>query len=166
MSARLIYQGVFVLLTLTACAGKQVPLSNESAPPPESRKPEAGVEAPTSEKDLIAAVDLANSVFFPPSGTTVDAAGRQRLIAHAARLKENPELMVTLVGHTDDLGSSSYNLAIAEQRVNAVYAILRSQGVPLTQIQRYSIGSEQTGRGCKSADCRRSMRRVQLMFSQ
>lgn len=164
MSARLIYQGVFVLLTLAACAGKQVPLSNESAPPPESRKPVA--EAPTSEKDLIAAVDLENSVFFPSSGTTVDAAGRQRLIAHAARLKENPELMVTLVGHTDDLGSSSYNLAIAEQRVNAVYAILRSQGVPLTQIQRYSIGSEQTGRGCKSADCRRSMRRVQLMFSQ
>lgn len=164
MSARLIYQGVFVLLTLAACAGKQLPLSNESATPPESRKPVA--EAPTSEKDLIAAVDLENSVFFPSSGTTVDAAGRQRLIAHAARLKENPELMVTLVGHTDDLGSSSYNLAIAEQRVNAVYAILRSQGVPLTQIQRYSIGSEQTGRGCKSADCRRSMRRVQLMFSQ
>jgi len=133
-----------------------------------SRKPDIVpvAEGASSEKDLIAAVDVENSVFFISSGTTVDAAGRQRLIEHAARLKENPELMVTLVGHTDNLGSSSYNLAIAEQRVNAVYAILRSQGVPLTQIHRYSIGSEQMGRGCKSAQCRKKMRRVQLLFSQ
>ena len=153
-----------MLLTLAACAGTPVPLSSGAAPAAESRKPVA--EAPTSEKDLIAAVDLENSVFFPSSGTTVDAAGRQRLIAHAARLKENPEITVTLVGHTDNLGSSSYNLAIAEQRVNAVYAILRSQGVPLTQIHRYSIGSEQMGRGCKSPQCHKNMRRVQLQFSQ
>lgn len=118
------------------------------------------------EKTLKSAVDRENSVFFPPDGTTVDAEGRRKLVEHAARLKADPSLSVTLVGHTDDLGSPSYNLAIAEQRVNSVFSILRAQGVPVTQLRRYGMGSEAMGRACRSPECRALMRRVELDYGR
>lgn len=166
MSLHNLSLGLFAALILAACAGTPAPkdeaVSTEAVA---ARKP-ATPEPVVGEDKLIAAVDVENSVFFPSSGTAVDADGRRRLLEHAARLKANPDLVVTLVGHTDNLGSPSYNLAIAEQRVNAVYAVLRSQGVPLIQIRRYGVGSEQMGLGCKSAQCRRKMRRVQLHYGE
>lgn len=158
--------GLFAALTLAACAGAPAPKDEAASTEAVAARKAAAPEPVVGEDKLIAAVDVENSVFFPSSGTAVDADGRRRLLEHAARLKANPDLVVTLVGHTDNLGSPSYNLAIAEQRVNAVYAVLRSQGVPLIQIRRYGVGSEQMGLGCKSAQCRRQMRRVQLHYGE
>lgn len=151
---------------LSACglAPQQESVATQSSARVTAQKSEVASGPVVSEKQLIAAVDEANSIFFPADGVTVDAEGRRRLIEHAARLKASPDKSVMLVGHTDDLGSPSYNLAIAEQRVNAVYAVLRSQGVPPIQIRRYGVGAEQGGPACKSAACRRAMRRVQLIF--
>lgn len=129
-------------------------------------RPASPAAQPLSEKQLIAAVDGANNVFFPPDGTAVNDAGRSVLAAYAARLKADPELQVILVGHTDDLGSPSYNLAIAEQRVNAVYAILRGLGVPMTQIRRYGVGNEKVELACQSIQCQSKMRRVELVIEQ
>lgn len=181
MSYRLIVQAMLFALTLNACA----PVANVKDEAPEQEQTTSSVRAsdkrsatvstkistelatpPLSEKALIAAVNDENSIFFPPAGTTVDARGHARLMEHANRLKASPDLVVTLIGHTDDLGSPSYNLAIAEQRVNAVYAILRSQRVPVTQIRRYGVGNEEMERACKSEACRSKMRRVELVFGE
>ncbi|WP_306607435.1 OmpA family protein [Azonexus sp.] len=175
MSYRLIAQGVLFSLALSACS--QLPPALQEVVPSSMRvsvgnkvSPELAAPPPArssvSEKTLIAEVDAEHSIFFPSSGVTVDSEGRARLIEHANRLKASPDLVVTLIGHTDDLGSPSYNLAIAEQRVNAVYAILRSQRVPLTQIRRYGVGNEQMDRACKSEACRKKMRRVELVFGE
>lgn len=153
-------------LLLGACA----------SPPPVAEKPvEAPVQAEPAkpvanplldEKAAMAAVDTENSVFFHSSDSTLDAAGRQRVLEHAARLKADPDLAVTLVGHADHLGSRSYNLAIAEQRVNAVFAVLRSEGIPVTRIRREAVGSEQVSPACRSVQCRKLMRRVELVFEK
>lgn len=168
---RTCYGIVLISLALGGCAGGQVFDGAASAPAaetPAKATKAAAVPAPpvADEKAIIAAVDVANSVFFQPSASAVDADGRRLLLEHAARLKANPDLVVTLLGHTDNLGSPSYNLAIAEQRVNAVHAILRSQGVPQTQIRRQAVGSEAVPLACKSAQCRKVMRRVQLVYGE
>jgi len=155
------------LLLLAGCASQNAPdmapVANEE---PAQTKPVQAAEKQATEAEIIAAINVENSVFFPPSGTTVDQASRQRLLKHAARLKENPNLQVILAGHTDHLGSPSYNLAIAEQRINAVMDVLRAQRIPVTQIRRQVIGSEEVPVNCKSAECRRKMRRVELIFNQ
>ena len=164
MQRHAIYLG---LLLLAGCASQEV-FDAPSGPAAENApaKPLPASEKKQTEAEIIAAINVENSVFFPSSGTTVDEASRQILLKHAARLKANPDLQVTLVGHTDHLGSPSYNLAIAEQRINAVFAILRSQWIPVTQIRRQVVGSEQVPANCKSAECRRKMRRVELVFSE
>ena len=74
--------------------------------------------------------------------------------------------IVTLHGYTDHLGSPSYNLAIAEQRVNAVATALRRNGIAATQIRRNAVGSERVPAACRSVQCRRLMRRVELVFGE
>lgn len=155
------------LLLLAGCASQNAPdvapVANDA---PVQEKHVQIAEKQLTEAEIIAAVNVENSVFFPPSGAKLDQASRQRLLKHAARLKDNPDLQVTLAGHTDHLGSPSYNLAIAEQRINAVMDVLRAQRIPVTQIRRQVVGSEQVPANCKSPECRRKMRRVELIFSQ
>lgn len=114
----------------------------------------------------MAQVNLDNSVFFPAGGTELDAASLKRLAALAERLKAMGEGIVTLHGYTDHLGSPSYNLAIAEQRVNAVATALRRNGIAATQIRRNAVGSERVPAACRSVQCRRLMRRVELVFGE
>lgn len=118
-------------------------------------------ETPAPE---VPAVDAENSVFFPPAGVLVDEAGEALLRRHAERLKEDSQLRVMLIGHTDDLGSRPYNLAIADRRVHAVYQLLRKYGVPPQQLRR-GAGGERSIRPCAGEDCRRLQRRVELRYS-
>ena len=153
-----------VLCLLTACAGQ--PSIAPSAPEKKGKRP-AAVQVddgkPLSEAQVIAAVDDEKSIFFASGQTMVDDPGKQKLQLHAARLKENPKLQVRLVGYTDDRGSSSYNLLIAEQRVDAVFRLLRSYGVPARQLQRYALGGEKNSNTCTSPACLAKMRRVELI---
>jgi peptidoglycan-associated lipoprotein len=131
-----------------------------STPPTASTGPAAS----NGEAQVLAAVNEGNSVFFQSGRSEIDAAGERLLQQHAERLKANPRLRVTLVGHTNDLGSPAYNLAIAEQRVDAVHRRLREAGVPARQLRRYVVGAEKTSKACHSVECRRKMRRVELVY--
>ncbi|WP_415035286.1 OmpA family protein [Azonexus sp.] len=143
------------------------PQTSEQAAPVSSvvtpEKPASAQEKRT-ESEIMAQIDATNSVFFPAASVQVDAPAQQRLALHAERLKADPAAIVTLYGYTDHLGSPSYNLAIAEQRVNAVAAVLRRHGVAARQIRRNAVGSEHVPVACRSPQCRRLMRRVELVF--
>jgi outer membrane protein OmpA-like peptidoglycan-associated protein len=159
--------GLLGLLALLAgCAGsaprQEAPVTapattlqvaSELATAPE---PQAAPPKPT--------VDVENSVFFASADATLDADDKAKLVLHATRLKADPKLVVTLVGHTDHLGSPSYNLAIADKRIDAVFAQLRAHGVPARQIRRYGMGGETAPINCRSAACRQQMRRVDLVY--
>jgi len=144
-----------------ATSGSAVPHAENEAPAPveEAQAP----LLPAQSGAPLPALDDANSIFFAPGAAKINAAGTAKLREHAVRLKANPRLMVTLVGHTDHLGSRSYNLAIAEQRTAAVAEQLASLGVRRTQIRHYGIGNEKAST-CRSADCRQRMRRVDLIY--
>ena len=55
---------------------------------------------------------------------------------------KHPALKVRIEGHTDDLGSSEYNIALAWRRAQVVGDYLESQGVSSTQIDMHSYGKE------------------------
>ena len=71
---------------------------------------------------------------------------------------------VMLVGYTDDQGSRSYQLAVAEQRLEVVSRLLRGMGVQGRQLRRYPVGREMGIQGCSDAECRGRMRRVELIY--
>jgi peptidoglycan-associated lipoprotein len=127
-------------------------------------EPEPAGPPALSEAQVIAAVDLENSLFFESGVTEIDAAGMAKLRLHAERLKADPKLHVKLIGYTDNQGSHSYNLAIAEQRVMAAYEVLRGYGVRSRQLRRQSVGGEKARKSCQSVECRSLMRRVELVY--
>lgn len=107
-----------------------------------------------------------NNIYFSSGSTRVDAAGEQELRRHASRMAENRKMVVTLIGLTDDQGSRSFNLVIAEQRIEAVAKILRAHGVLKSQIRPYALGSKTPESACKTPACREKMRRVELDYGE
>ena len=156
------------LLTLAGCAAQkptvETPKAQVATQTAAAEPAPQPSEAPRTDAQVIAAVDRPNSIFFARGSAEIDATGKAALQAHALRLKDNPKLRVSLIGHTDDQGSRAYNLAIADRRVQAVYAELRRLGVQAMQMKRSSMGIEKLSKSCISEDCRRLMRRVEIDF--
>lgn len=144
---------------LAGCAGGAAPV----AP---SANPAAQNMSLQREADVEAAIDDRLSVYFSFGAARVAPDQLPKVDQLAQRLKADPKLIATLIGHTDDLGSSSYNLAIAERRVNAVFVLLRERGIPVAQLHRFGVGNEKTSPACKSESCRAKMRRVEVTFNK
>ncbi|MFQ5897019.1 MAG: OmpA family protein [Candidatus Methylomirabilia bacterium] len=70
----------------------------------------------------------------------LDAAGQDALVGVVKELKENPNLGVDLVGHTDSAGSALYNLELSQRRVETVRRFLAGKGVDLHRIQSIGLG--------------------------
>lgn len=172
-----------LLLTLSACGtpgakvAAQAPavavVPQAPAPRAVSAPPAVAVPAvpatpapPPGGAEAESPADPAGSVYFAFAGTRVDAAGMEVLRRNAVRLKKDPRQVVTLVGYADPVGSRSYNLAIAEERLDAVSEALRSLGVAAKQIRRQSPGRAKDAHGGTSPACRREMRRVELVYGQ
>lgn len=86
------------------------------------------------------AVILQNIQFeFNSSALTEDSqAGIQMLTVF---LKRNPELKVELAGHTDNVGSESYNLKLSTDRANAVRQALIDNGIDEMRLTAQGYGS-------------------------
>ena len=118
-----------------------------------------------TQEDPVTAISDQNNIFFPLNSATVGDMERQKLRRHADRLKLNHDEIATLKGYTDNQGSRSYNLAITEERINAVRKMLRSYGVSKRQIRRNRSGGMKGGDQCVTNECRQKMRRVELLYS-
>lgn len=157
-------------LLLSGCASTPPTTRTTQSDPVEDQQPPTPqatsvlAESQPVLQERVAPINHENNIYFALGATNVDQAGENKLREHAARLKEDPKLLVTLIGLTDNSGSRSVNLLIAEQRVDAVAKRLRSYGVQNSQIRRYPLGSKTADESCNTAACRQIMRRVELSY--
>jgi len=61
----------------------------------------------------------------------------------AQTLKDNPEINVRIEGHTDSIGSDSYNQRLSERRAQAVKAYLVSRGVAASRLSTEGKGESE-----------------------
>jgi peptidoglycan-associated lipoprotein len=61
---------------------------------------------------------------------------------HGKYLAANPSLAIRIEGHTDERGSSEYNLALGNKRAEAVRQALKLVGVKDGQMEAISLGKE------------------------
>jgi peptidoglycan-associated lipoprotein len=64
------------------------------------------------------------------------------LRAHASYLAGNPNVRLMLEGHTDERGTREYNLALGDQRADAVRRFLVAERASGSQIEILSYGEE------------------------
>nr|WP_298248604.1 OmpA family protein [uncultured Halomonas sp.] len=131
------------------CADTPEPVA-EPAPMPE---PEPTFEPVTLQSDVTFAFDSAE---LRPG-----AASELNQVAHT--LNDNPEVRVTIAGHTDAVGSNQYNLGLSQDRADSVRSYLMSEGVAGNRMNTVGYGEERPV-ATNETDAGRSMnRRVEIM---
>ena len=75
--------------------------------------------------------------------------GREELNELAAQLRSFEQLnSITVIGHTDYLGSDAYNLNLSQQRAETVRRYLVAQGLPADRIRAVGMGETQPVKQC------------------
>ena len=88
----------------------------------------------------------------------------QRVLEQAlAAMKEDPALRLTLEGHTCNIGTAEYNLALGDRRASAVRDYLTANGVAATRLQTASFGEERPKHDNAREETRRLNRRAALV---
>ena len=110
-------------------------------------------------------LDRQDNIYFAQGSTSIDDAGRQTIRQHAEKLKGNRRLVITLIGHSTDLGSTEYKVALGQKRIDAVAEELRSAGAASAQIRKQSVPSGKSAADrCASEACHQLDRRVELRY--
>lgn len=80
----------------------------------------------------------------------------------AAKLKTIPAARFEIQGHTDDRGSSAYNLSLSQDRAEAVRACLIDEGISPERLVAKGYGESKPLESNESVEGRRGNRRVAL----
>ena len=80
------------------------------------------------------------SIFFDFGRTELTDGGMTSLIEVVKALKEDPNAIIELTGHTDGVGATKANLQVSRERVDAVARYLVQQGVEVRRIHTVGLG--------------------------
>ena len=86
--------------------------------------------------------NLPKVVYFDFDSYVVKDEFRPVIEANAKALTGNRKMHMAVEGHTDDRGSSEYNLALGQRRAEAVVKSLTLLGADPTQLEAVSFGKE------------------------
>jgi outer membrane protein OmpA-like peptidoglycan-associated protein len=80
-----------------------------------------------------------------------------------AALQKQPDVNVEIEGHTCNIGTAEYNLALGERRANAVRDYLTSRGINANRFRTVSYGEERPKHDNAREETRRLNRRAALV---
>lgn len=79
-------------------------------------------------------------------------------------LKSNPELSISINGHTDNIGEEVYNILLSRKRAETVAHFILEQGIDKTRVVYDGFGSSQPLNSNKTRRGRNTNRRVEFVF--
>lgn len=105
-----------------------------------------------------------NIVYFDYDRAVVSPTGRQLLKEHAVYLQSNPEVRISIEGHTDERGSADYNIALGERRAKSVRTLLLAYGVTASNLSTISYGEERPALRGHTEQAYSKNRRVEIIY--
>jgi peptidoglycan-associated lipoprotein len=78
-------------------------------------------------------------------------------------MRDDPTLRIEIEGHTCNIGTAEYNLALGERRADAVRAYLTSNGISADRLRTVSYGEERPKYDNSREETRRLNRRAALV---
>ena len=107
-------------------------------------------------------VTFASGLLYDFDSDVVLPEARANLRELAASLDKYPGSDVLIVGHTDHLGTSSYNQSLSERRASAASVYLASQGVARSRIATRGLGETEPVAANDTEAGRQRNRRVEV----
>lgn len=81
-------------------------------------------------------------IYYELDSAQLTEGSRELLQRLATHMRAHPHQNVEVEGHTCDLGTSEYNIALGMKRANAVREYLVMLGVPSARVETVSFGEE------------------------
>jgi peptidoglycan-associated lipoprotein len=106
--------------------------------------------------------NLPRIVYFDFDSYVVKDDYRPVIEANAKALTTNRKMKMAVEGHTDDRGSSEYNLALGQRRAEAVVKSLTLLGADQTQLEAVSFGKERPAMQGENEEAWAKNRRAEL----
>ncbi len=107
-------------------------------------------------------IDLVNDEFdFDKANIKPEMAAALDDVAQAVKDSSGDEKL-TIVGHTDGVGSQAYNLALGQRRAEATKAYLIGVGIPSTRMITESVGKLDPVASNDTEDGRAKNRRIEI----
>jgi peptidoglycan-associated lipoprotein len=146
-----------VVASLAACSSvkldDQAPVESRTGTGAGAAGGTGGANSAGSSQTRVAPVDVTGTsnvnysnlpriVYFDFDSYVVKDDYRPVIEANAKALTTNRKMKMAVEGHTDDRGSSEYNLALGQRRAEAVVKSLTLLGADQTQLEAVSFGEE------------------------
>lgn len=131
------------------CPDEPGPISNFGCP-----------ELKKEEKEILEFA--AHAVTFDNGKATLVAQSYNILDQVVGVLERNPSYKVRIIGHTDNVGRSSNNLQLSEERAKSCYEFLIARGIPASRMQYKGMGDSQPIATNSSSEGRELNRRVEF----
>ncbi|MGI9140402.1 MAG: OmpA family protein [Gemmatimonadaceae bacterium] len=101
---------------------------------------QAAVLAAAQEREAIEVIT--GTVYFGYDQSALSSEARATLDAKVPALQARPAFRIRITGHTDERGSSEYNLALGLRRAAELKAYLVANGIDASRIDISSMGEE------------------------
>lgn len=126
------------------------------------RKELADLQAQQTDRGMVLTL---GDVLFDTGRAELKSGAFSTVDRLATFLRENPERRVAIEGHTDSVGSDSFNLSLSQRRADALRAALTSRGVDGTRITAQGMGEATPVANNGTAEGRQRNRRVEVVIA-
>ncbi|ABE43732.1 outer membrane protein OmpA [Polaromonas sp. JS666] len=128
------------------------------APAPRAAAPAPAPVAPPAATKVTYAADA----FFDFDKSVIKPEGKAKLDDLIGKIKDINLEVIIAVGHTDSVGSDTYNQKLSVRRSEAVKAYLVSKGIEKNRVYTEGKGEKQPVADNKTAEGRAKNRRVEI----
>ena len=131
--------------------------------PLEVREPLLVFEAPAPAAQPVLFTFDSRTLQFELDRAELMLGSKEALVAVVDYLRELPEVIVTIAGHTCWLGTEAHNQKLAEQRAQAVANFIVSQGIGPDRLVVEAFGEAQPVATNQTEEGRKRNRRVEVV---
>ncbi len=121
-----------------------------------------GLTAKQDQRGLV--LTLTGGVLFAFGKSELLPTAQKKLNDVIAALKDD-QRTITIVGHTDSIGSHDKNMALSQRRADAVRTYLTTHGIPEDRVTAQGVGETEPIADNKSAEGRANNRRVEIILN-
>ncbi|EDZ97422.1 OmpA/MotB domain protein, partial [Burkholderia sp. H160] len=116
----------------------------------------------TEQPDGSLKLNIPSSVTFDTSSYTIKPSFAPVLDQLAQTLQQNPEVVASVVGHTDSTGSLQYNQTLSVNRAESVTGYLTQRGIAPQRLSATGMGPNQPIADNNTEAGRAANRRVEI----